>query len=201
MRSTEIAAGRRFADALVRFGALRNEVMDRAQDRREKADRLLSHMTNQLETQHREKRLQRRRLRKSVAKFDRWMADYLHREGLKPAPAPPWHSRASRPSTAPAPAEPGAALGDGTVCRGKSARTAWGAAADESSAMLASLWHAMDGCDGEKRRGHLSRSGWGLGLAAVAIGRQAAGGSAAEQCCSELKPPGTRSVYLLTLGR
>ncbi|CAK8995836.1 Enkurin domain-containing protein [Durusdinium trenchii] len=123
-----------FADALVRFGALRNEVMDRAQDRREKADRLLSHMTNQvrygikkklrsattpqtlpeveessdstdveeLETQHREKRLQRRRLRKSVAKFDRWMADYLHREGLKPAPAPPWHSRASRPSTAPA---------------------------------------------------------------------------------------------------
>ena len=76
--------------------------------------------------------------------------------------------------------------------------------------MLASLWHAMDGCDGEKRRGHLSRSvtwlapgtrhlhlkpgatqcraadassqGWGLGLAAVAIGRQAAGEDGVRTC-------------------
>lgn len=137
-----------FAEAMVRFGILRNEVIDKAKEKREKADRLLSHMSNQvqygikrglrrsrtpqklvevkepsedsepdleqlLSQKQQEERRQRKQLKKSVAKFDKWMANYLEREGLKPpkppAPGSPDSPEADaprrirrRPSTAPA---------------------------------------------------------------------------------------------------
>lgn len=131
-----------FAEAMVRFGILRNDVIDKAKEKREKADRLLSHMSNQvqygikrrlrrsrtpqklvevkepsedseedledLSQKQQEERQQRKQLKKSVAKFDKWMASYLEREGLKPpkldAPdaADALRRRRRRPSTAPA---------------------------------------------------------------------------------------------------
>jgi len=133
-----------FAEAMVRFGVLRNEVMDKAQDKKEKTERLLSQMTTQvqhgikrrlrrtrtpqklvkveeepsdsepsvdlelmLSQQQREERLRRKQLKKSVAKFDKWMASYLEREGLKPP------TRLNRPQTAPAMRTSGAARGIG----------------------------------------------------------------------------------------
>lgn len=132
-----------FAEAMVRFGILRNDVIDKAKEKREKADRLLSHMSNQvqygikrrlrrsrtpqklveakepsedsepsldpeqlLSQKQQEERRQRKQLKKSVAKFDKWMANYLEREGLKPLapPSPEADGRRirRRPSTAPA---------------------------------------------------------------------------------------------------
>eukprot|EP00434_Breviolum_minutum_P004626 symbB.v1.2.004077.t1/scaffold200.1/size464218/7 len=118
--------------------------MDKAQDKKEKTERLLSQMTTQvqhgikrrlrrtrtpqklvkveeepsdsepsvdlellLSQQQREERLRRKQLKKSVAKFDKWMANYLEREGLKPP------TRLNRPQTAPAMRTSGAARGIG----------------------------------------------------------------------------------------
>ncbi|CAJ1334224.1 unnamed protein product [Effrenium voratum] len=119
-----------FADAMVCFGMLRDVAKDKAEARKEKADRLLSQMSSQVRHGLRKrrrkpketcviepepeappepppldlpefKRQQREELAVPLKKFDQWMDVYLQGQGLLPKAKASEEKRKRRPRTAP----------------------------------------------------------------------------------------------------